>query len=61
MTSNQDKVYFSKAFDPTNWNDEDTDYMTFFLVPRKWWSIKAWKFANSLRSHMLSKLTRLIK
>jgi hypothetical protein len=60
MTSNQ-KVYFSKALDPTNWNDNDSDYMTFFLVPRKWWSIEAWKLANSLRFRMLSKLTELIK
>ena len=47
------KVYFSKTFDPSDWSTNDSDFMTFFLVPRKWWSIKAWKFANSLRSSML--------
>lgn len=43
-----DKLYFSKALDLSSWKDKDTDYMTLFLVPRRWWSIKDWRFANDL-------------
>lgn len=53
-----DKVYFSKKLDPNSWNNSDC--MTFFLVPNKWWSFKAWKFANSIRSEMLRKYALLL-
>ena len=46
-----EKVYFSKVFDPNKW--EEPDYMTLFLIPNKWWSVKAWKFAWSVRAEML--------
>lgn len=56
----QDKVYFSKLLDPEDWGNDDSGFMTFFLVPNKWWSPKAWKFANSMRAEMLKKLAALL-
>lgn len=50
------KVYFSKTFNPS-FDEEDSNYMTFFLIPNKWWSIKDWKFAMSFRAKALSHIT----
>ena len=52
-----DYVYWSVKED--GWTDETADWMTFVLVPRKWWSIKAWKFANEYRMHLLKSLIKL--
>ena len=49
----EDKVYWSTEAKDT-W--EDSDYMTFFLVHRKWWSLKAWKFAMEFRSELLFRI-----
>ena len=54
------KVYFSKLFDPTDWSYAD-DFLTFYLIPNKWWSIRAWKFANSMRSRILNKMVERIQ
>lgn len=45
------KVYWSVPANHETWNDSDC--ITFFLIPRRWWSIKSWKFANSVRAEML--------
>lgn len=57
--SNQ-KVYFSKLFDPNDWSSAD-DFLTFYLIPNKWWSIRSWKFANSMRSRILNTLIERIQ
>ena len=31
----------------------DGDYMTMILIPRRWWSIKDWKFAWEVRANMM--------
>jgi len=54
------KVYFSQIVDPTDWSFAD-DFLTFYLIPNKWWSIRAWKFANSMRSRILNKLVERIQ
>ncbi len=50
------KVYWSQSSDWDSWEQNDFDWMVFVLIPRKWWSLKAWKFANSFRAHLLKKL-----
>lgn len=55
----EDKVYWSEQPDPKKWFGSG-DYLTFFLVPRRWWSIKEWKLANSLRAEMLRKYALLL-
>lgn len=52
----EEKIYWSNVPDPTNWGDDSADYMTFVLVPSKWWSIKAWKLANEFRVELLRRL-----
>lgn len=56
----EDKVYFSKSISPDDWSNDDSGFMTFLLVPNKWWSPKAWKFSNSMRTEMLKKLATLL-
>jgi hypothetical protein len=51
------KFYWSSENNLENWTD-DTDFMTFVLIPRKWWSIKAWKLANSMRAEFLKRAMR---
>lgn len=53
-----DRVYFSKNLDPTSWEGEDYGCLSFLLIPSKWWSIKEWQFAWSLRRTMLERLMR---
>lgn len=48
----EQKVYFSKVWDPEDWKDEP-QYMTLFLIPNRWWSWEAWKLAWSIRAEML--------
>ena len=52
----QDKIYWSEREE--GWIDDTADWMTFVLIPRKWWSIKAWRFANDYRSHLLKHLMK---
>ena len=54
------QVYFSKALDPADWSGKDAEYATFFLVPRKWWSIEAWGFCWAMRASMLQELAKLL-
>ena len=35
------------------------DYLSFILIPRKWWSVKAWRLAATVRSKMLMHLNLL--
>jgi hypothetical protein len=51
-----EKFYWSDFMPLDAWRDDDADCMTFVLIPRKWWSIKAWKMANRFRTHLLNKL-----
>lgn len=37
------KVYWANIKNET-WHDE-SDSMTYIFIPKKWWSIKAWKIA----------------
>lgn len=48
-----DKIYWSNT--PSEKWDDEGDFLTFFLIPNKWGSIKAWKFAFSMRAEMLNK------
>ncbi|RLC88206.1 MAG: hypothetical protein DRJ03_03410 [Chloroflexi bacterium] len=52
-----DKVCWSEPSHPEAWSD-DMDVMFFFYVPKKWWSIKAWKFALEFRAHMNKRLVQ---
>lgn len=38
------------------WLDDDKDYAYFFYIPRKWWSIEAWKLMWSFRAELQRKL-----
>lgn len=53
------KVYWNTDIDPDKWND--FGFMTFVLIPNKWWSISEWKLANSLRAEMLKRGLILLK
>ena len=53
------KLYWSKTFDPTNWA-RDADFLTIYLVPKRWWSWRSWKFAYSVRARMLECLNNKI-
>jgi hypothetical protein len=46
------KVYFSNVKDPAVGWEDSSDYMTVWLMPRKWWSIMAWKLAFGLRPYV---------
>ena len=50
------KVYWSKVFDPTDWNCRDFGVLTVWIVPKRWWSVKEWKFAYSLRAKFIERL-----
>lgn len=52
------KVYWSDIKNET-WNDS-SDSMIYMLIPKKWWSIKAWKmaidFSNEVQVYFMKKL-----
>ena len=48
------KIYYSKELD--DWLHEDLNFAYFFYIPRKWWSIKAWKLMFSFRAELQRKL-----
>ena len=54
-----EKVYFSKILDLEDWSSNDCSYMTLFFIPNRWWSIKDWKFALSMRARMLETFSKL--
>jgi len=49
-----DKVYWSGTI-TDDWN-QDHDVMTFFYIPNKWWSWKAWKLARDFGFDVHKKL-----
>lgn len=51
-----ERVFFSKALDPEDWGGKDYGCLTILLIPTKWWSLKEWKLALSLRAEMLKRL-----
>lgn len=53
--------YFFWSEKEEGWIDDTADWMTFVLIPRKWWSLKAWRFANDYRAHLLNSLMKLSK
>jgi hypothetical protein len=53
------KVYYSLIQDPTQW-ESSNDVLTFFYVPKRWWSVKAWRLALSLRGYYQQQLVKLL-
>ncbi len=49
-----DKLYWSEAWASESWNE--SQWMTFFLIPNKWWSISEWKLAFEFRAEALKKI-----
>ena len=41
------KIYLS-SIEPPEWSKE-LDYFTYWVCPRKWWSIKDWRLALEFR------------
>jgi hypothetical protein len=40
------KVYFSNIENPNCWENSDLEgVLKVWIIPKKWWSIKAWKIA----------------
>lgn len=39
------RVYFSDVKKNETWEEAET--LTYIIIPRKWWSIKQWSFANN--------------
>lgn len=40
------KVYFSDKENPVSWDlPSDTGILNVWIIPRKWWSLNAWKLA----------------
>ena len=54
------KLYFSHCFDPEHWKDDGCGILNVLLIPKRWWSIKEWKFALSLRSRFLEHMMKMI-
>lgn len=57
------KIYFSRIGDMDSWvKNNDTGIFHIVLIPRRWWSIKDWKFAkdfqNNFRSGFITKETK---
>jgi len=51
-----EKIYYSQLNRPDDWNTDDIGILTFFWVPKKWWSIKAWKIMFEFRAEIQKKL-----
>lgn len=45
----RDKVYFSNIDD--DWMKPSGDWANLIAIPRRWWSIKDWKFINDFLKH----------
>ena len=46
-----EKVYWSTNSDIEDW--DEGDYLSVILIPNKWWSLNAWKFANKIRAKVV--------
>lgn len=55
----KDYIYWTDK--EQGWIDDTADWMTFVLIPRKWWSLKAWRFASDYRNHLLKHLMEKAK
>ena len=47
-----DPIYFSNQTDPAQWWTEEKNYLWVVLIPRRWWSVQAWKLAIGFRRYI---------
>ena len=55
MMNSNGKVYWTKVGDADKWvTNNDSGQLHIFTVPKKWWSLKDWKFCISFHKHFRS-------